>query len=168
MSQQQPNSDPLTNSNQSPWGGGNALALPVHEPTFTLVPLSSFAPAPCSKKRWRLQRHQFAPFNRSRPLSTCGKNGDFFNGNSDATAFSVNVNNFWLIDFVLCSKTLTVLIRATLLMQAFYYFGFTLLYFTLPYFIFQVKVQRKNSNDIAMTHPVRHSDDLWMVWHIVT
>ena len=27
MSQQQPNSDPWTNSNQSPWGGGNALAV---------------------------------------------------------------------------------------------------------------------------------------------
>ena len=106
--------------------------------------------------------------NWSRPLSTCGKNGDFFNGDSDATAFSVNVNNFWLIDFVFCSKTLTVLIRATLLIQAFYYFGFTLLYFTLPYFIFQVKVQSWNSNDIAMTHPLRQSDDLWMVWHIVT
>ena len=99
--------------------------------------------------------------NRSRPLSTCGKNGDSFNGDSDATAgFSVNVNDFWLIDFVFCSKTLTVLIRATLLIQAFYYFGFTLLYFTLPCFIFPVIVQSRNSNDIAMTHPVRHSDDL--------
>ena len=27
MSQQQPNSDPWTNSNQSQWGGGNALAV---------------------------------------------------------------------------------------------------------------------------------------------
>ena len=27
MSQQQPNSDPWTNSNQSSWGGGNAVAV---------------------------------------------------------------------------------------------------------------------------------------------
>ena len=27
MSQQQPEPDPWTNSNQSPWGGGNALAV---------------------------------------------------------------------------------------------------------------------------------------------
>ena len=40
-------------------------------------------------------------FNRSRLLSTCEKNGDNFNSDSDATAFSVNMNNFLLIDFVL-------------------------------------------------------------------
>ena len=45
--------------------------------------------------------------NRSRPLSTREKIGDYFNGDTDATAFAVNVYNFWLIDFVLCSKIKT-------------------------------------------------------------
>ena len=76
--------------------------------------------------------------NRSRPLSTCGKNGDYFNGDSDTTAFALNVNNFWLIDFVLCSNTQTALFRATLLIQGFYNFDFTLLYFTLLYYILRV------------------------------
>ena len=35
--------------------------LPVHEPTFSPVPFSSSAFAPGSKKRWRLQRLQYAP-----------------------------------------------------------------------------------------------------------
>ena len=65
--------------------------------------------------------------NRCRPLSTW-KNGHDFNDDSNATAFSVIINNFWLIDFVLCSKTTTSRFRATHLIQAFYYFGFTLLY----------------------------------------
>ena len=76
--------------------------------------------------------------NRSRPLSTCQKNGNYFNDDFDATAFFVIMNNFRLIYFVLCSKTTTALIRATLLIHSFYYFGFTLLYSTLPYSILQV------------------------------
>ena len=48
--------------------------------------------------------------HRSRPLSTREKIGDYFNDDTDATAFAVNVNNFWLIDFVLCSKTKTLIL----------------------------------------------------------
>ena len=66
--------------------------------------------------------------NWIRPVSTCGENGDYFNGDTDATAFAVNVNNFWLIDFVLCSQTQTPLFKTTLLIQAFY--NLFILYFT--------------------------------------
>ena len=54
---------------------------------------------------------------------------------TDATAFAVNVNDFWLSNLVLYSKTHTALFRATLLIQALLNFGFILLYFTLLYFI---------------------------------
>ena len=46
----------------------------------------------------------------SRPLSTRKNNGDYFNGDSDATAFAVSLNNIILIDFVSCSKIQTVCI----------------------------------------------------------
>ena len=69
--------------------------------------------------------------NRSRPLSTGGKNGNYFNGDFDTTSFAVNVNNFWLSDLVLCSKTKTALFRATLLILVFVNFVFILLYFTI-------------------------------------
>ena len=136
---------------------------------------------PCTSRRFRSYRsHHSRPrparrsdgsssdtstslSNRFRPLSTCGETFDFFNRNFEATAFSVNVNNFCLIDLVLCLKTQTILIRGTLLIQALYYFGITILYYTLPYFILQVKVESKYSNDIAMTYLGRHGDDLRMV-----
>ena len=80
-------------------------------------------------------RNTSSPFsNRSRPLSTCGKTGHYFNGDSDATSIAVNLNYFRLSDLVLCSKTQTALFRATLLIQTFFNFCYTKLHFTLLYF----------------------------------
>ena len=64
--------------------------------------------------------------NRWRPLSTREKNGDYFNADSDATAYAVNVNNFWLINCLAFESPNTSLITASLI-QAFYNLGFTLL-----------------------------------------
>ena len=46
---------------------GYGLPLPEPMPTFLPMPHSSFAPAPNLKKRSRLKRHQFAPFQSNSP-----------------------------------------------------------------------------------------------------
>ena len=124
--------------NQIPWGGGNAYAVArAQADVFARAAL-------IIRARALLEEAMAAPATQVRPFlievarSRLEKNGDYFNDDSDATAFSVIMNRVWLIDFVLCSKATTALIRATLLIHSFYYFSFTLLYSTLPYTILQV------------------------------
>ena len=144
MSQQQPNSDPWTNSNQRPIGWRECARR-----------------CPCTSRRFRSYRsHHSHPrsarrsddgssdtnspvSNRSRPLSTCGMNGNYFNGDFDATAIAMNVNNFLLSDLVFCSINKTALFRGTLFIQTFFNFVFILLYSTICYLIrnrYKVKI----------------------------
>ena len=87
MSQQQPDFDPWTNSDQNLWGGGNALAV-------ALARADVLARARIPRRSDFGSNDTSSPMSyRSRPLSTCKKNGDYFNGDFDATAFTVNINN---------------------------------------------------------------------------
>ena len=61
MSQQQPNSDPWTNSNQSPWGGGNALAVARARPDV-------LDRAALIRARARLEEAMAAPATPVRPF----------------------------------------------------------------------------------------------------
>ena len=134
MSQQQPDSDPWTNSNQSLWGGGSAVAVAqaradvlaraalIIRARVMLEEAIAASATPVRPFLIEVARSRLA--NRMANASTV----------TDANAVAANVNNLLLIDFVLCSKTQPALFRATLLIQPFFSFGFTLLYFTIVYF----------------------------------
>ena len=144
MSQQQPNSDPWTNSNQRPiWFRECARRCPCTSRRFRSYRSHHSHPGSARRSDDGSSDTSSPVSNRSRPLSTCGKNGNYFNGDFDATAFALNVNNFWLSHLVFCSKTQTALFKTTLLIQAFFNFVFILLYSTICYFIrnrYKVKI----------------------------
>ena len=135
MSQQQLKSDPWTNLNQIPWVGGNAYA--VARAQADVFARAAFI----IRARALLEEAMVAPPTPVCPFlieiarSRLDKRMATTSTMTDATAFSVIMNKFWFIDFILCSKTTTAIIRATRLIHFCYYYGFTLLYFTLPYFI---------------------------------
>ena len=95
---------------------------------------------------------------QNRPLSSCKTNGEYYNNDSDVTAFRVKMNNYWLIDFVLWSKT-KLLFKNHTFIQFTFNFVFNLLYFTIPYFTsnkynVQSAMTSKflNKYDRALTH----------------
>ena len=93
---------------------------------------------------------------RSRPLSTCKKNGDYFNGNFDTTAFTVNINNFlikWLC--LVFENPNGPLQDHTFNTDFLNFFNFTI-FFTLLYFIQRVESTMRKT----MSHLMWHNDDL--------
>ena len=135
MSYQQPDSYPWTNSNQSPWGGGNALAV-ARARADVLA-----GAALIIRARVRLVEAMAVPATPVHPFLIEVSRSRL--ADKMATTSTVTLTPppsprmcIIFIDFVLCSKTQTALFRATLLIQAFFnfYFYFTILYFTILYF----------------------------------
>ena len=135
MSQQQPEFDPWTNSNQTLCGGGNALAV-VRARADALA-----RDALIIRARALLEEAisaQATPVRlfiielaRSRLAKRMATNAMVTLTLPSSPWISIM---FWLSDFVLCLKTQTALFRATLLIQAFCNFVFIILYYTLLYF----------------------------------
>ena len=113
LSLQQLDSDPWTNSNQRISGGGNALAVArARADVLARAALIIRTSA-------RLEKAMATSATPVRPVPIDvarfrlgGKNGYDFDGDFDAIAFAVNVNNLGLIDFVLCLITQTAFFRA--------------------------------------------------------
>lgn len=94
MSQKQHDSDPCTNANQSPWSKENALALArARADAVAIAAFHHSSPRPALRSDVVYKDTSSPLSNRNCRLSTCGTINDNFNGDSDATAFAVNVNN---------------------------------------------------------------------------
>ena len=130
MSQQQSNFDPWTNSNQSLWGGGNALAVAraradVLVRAAFIIRAGAFLDKAISAPATPVRRFliEVARSRLAKRMAT-----------TSTVTFTPALSPWisiilWLSHFVLCLKTQTVLYRTTILIQIFLNFDFTLLCF---------------------------------------
>ena len=109
MSQPQLNSDPWTNLTQLPSGKGNAYAVARAQADVSARAVHIIRARALLEEAMAALATPVLPFLFEVTRSLLAKNGDYFNDDSDAIAFSVIMNIFLLIDVVLCSKTTTVL-----------------------------------------------------------
>ena len=131
MSQQQPDFDPLINSNQSLWGGDNARA-------GSRAWADVFAPAALiTRARAFLKKAILAPATPVRPFFIKVARSRLSQRMATTSTVTLTPPPSPLISIILIikwrcleSKIWTVLFRGTLLLQALFTFVFILLYYT--------------------------------------